>query len=69
MKDEYTLKYNAFGNVLLLTVWVTGTFMVLVFGTLLVALAVIAAEGILFYFLCQRTYLTIDSEGIHQLHE
>ena len=46
MKDEYTFKYNAFGNVLLLTVWVTGTFMVLVFGTLLVALAVIAAEGI-----------------------
>ena len=46
MKDDYSFKYNAFGNVLLLTVWVTGTFMVLVFGTLLVALAVIAAEGI-----------------------
>ena len=69
MKDDYSFKYNAFGNVLLLTVLVTGTFMVLAFGTLPVAFAVIAAEVVLFYYLCQHTYLAIDSEGIHQLHE
>ena len=64
MKDDYSFKYNAFGNTVLVFVSIAVAFVVLAFGTLPVAFAVIAAEVVLFYYLCQHTYLTIDSEGI-----
>ena len=64
MKDDYSFKYNAFGNTVLVFVSIAVAFVVLAFGTLPVAFAVIATEVVLFYYLCQHTYLTIDSEGI-----
>ena len=43
MKDDYSFKYNAFGNTVLVFVSIAVAFVVLAFGTLPVAFAVIAA--------------------------